>query len=127
MLGAFGVYLERAETFRKPFKTSCSTRCLSEWIRWCVNFYFVLANMVVREGRESAFWAVVQVISCFSTSAGGICRAAIPNSARLCSSVDLVHRFDSCYERTELYFLFKLFSPLVLLQTPATRNMQRQH
>lgn len=126
MLRAFGVYLERAETFRKALKTFCSTRCLSEWIRWCTNFYFVLANMVLCEGRDFAFWAVVQVISCFSTSVGGICGAAIPNSAHLCSSVDLVHRFDSCYVRTVLYFLFKLFSLLVLLQTPATRNMQRQ-
>lgn len=99
MLRAFGVYLERAETFRKPLKTSCSTRCLSERIRWCINFYFVLANTAVCEGHESAFWAAVQVISCFSTSAVGICRAAIPNSAHLCSSVDLVNRFDSCYER----------------------------
>lgn len=115
MLRACGVYLETAETFQEPLKPSCSTCCLSEWV-WCgINFYVTSANTELYGGAESAFRAVLQVICC-SKSAGRICRAAI--------LLDLVYRFDSC---ALWYFLCKLLSPLVLLQIPATRNMQRQH
>lgn len=78
MLRAFGVYLERAETFRKPLQTCCSSRCVSEWIRDCISSCFVLAHGVC-EGPALPSG----LSSCFSTSAEGICRARIPNSARL--------------------------------------------
>jgi len=45
----------------------------------------------------------------------------------LCSSVDVLHQCDCCYVRTVLYFLLKLLSLLVLLQTPAAGNIQKQH
>lgn len=79
MLRAFGVYLERAETFRKPLQTCCSSRCVSEWIRGCISFCFVLAHVVFVKGLA----LLSGLSSCFSTSAEGIFRARIPNSARL--------------------------------------------
>lgn len=112
MLRAFGVYLERAETFRKPLQTCCSSRCVSEWIRGCISSCFVLARGVC-EGPGAAFWAelLLQHIS----------RRNLQGSyPKLCT-------FGSCYEGTVLYFQFKSFSQLALLQTPTSGNVQRQH
>lgn len=70
--------------------------------------------------------AVLQLISCFSTSVVEIGRVAVTNHrfVQLCwraPSVWLLLREDCSL------FLLKLLSLLVLLQTPAAGNIQKQH
>lgn len=65
MLRAFGVYLERAETLRKPLWACCSSRCVSEWIRCCISFCFAVAHVVFVKGLALPSG----LSSCSSTSA----------------------------------------------------------